>query len=163
MLDFFLFLFLTRTEIYWNWSILLANVFLVWGEKCRSKGKLCLSAPFHVPQSPRSLDSVAVQFNSFSPSAAFITLPSKPTSSVRLSHHTRTHALQTELQVCAEKSLFVRLVTTFRTLSLKNGSSKLVYIDTCNGPCALSCIEKWHQKMYIIISSSSKTRFFGSA
>ena len=25
-----------------------------------------------------------------------------------------------------------------------------VYIDTCNGLCALSCIEKWHTKMYII-------------
>ena len=25
------------------------------------------------------------------------------------------------------------------------------YIDTCNGPYALSCIEKWHRKMYIII------------
>ena len=26
-----------------------------------------------------------------------------------------------------------------------------IYIDTCNGPCALSCIKKWHNKMYIII------------
>ena len=26
-----------------------------------------------------------------------------------------------------------------------------VYIDICNGPCALSCIEKWHKKLYIII------------
>ena len=28
-----------------------------------------------------------------------------------------------------------------------------VYISiyTCNGPCALSCIEKWRKKVYIII------------
>ena len=26
-----------------------------------------------------------------------------------------------------------------------------VYIDTCNGPCVLSCMEKWHTQMYINI------------